>query len=394
MAKQFKVGDSAELEHTITTEDVKRFVDISGDDNPLHVSREFAARTSLKSPVAHGMLTGAFISTIIGKKIPGDGALWLSQTLEFLLPVRVGDTIRVCACVTQVHDSQSLLDLEVVVFNQHKQKVVTGKSRVKLLEVEQNQECQEIQSDATQAVLIAGGSRGIGADTAIYLSSLGWKVAIGYRSDKSAAEAVVAKILESGGDGFIVQGDLKVQQTADDWVSACMDRWQGLSGIVACASDRLIPRPFAQTNEDEWRDAMDIHYFANLRLARAAIKVYQQQKKGSMVALSSTATHGLPPQQMLAYTAAKEALESAMKSLAVEYGPTGLRFNLVSPGMTDTALVADVPEKTRLLIKMQTPTRRLAKTRDIAQTIAFLLSEEASHITGQNIKVCGGIVME
>jgi 3-oxoacyl-[acyl-carrier protein] reductase len=93
------------------------------------------------------------------------------------------------------------------------------------------------------------------------------------------------------------------------------------------------------------------------------------------------------------YTAAKSALQSLTKSLALEYGPKGIRFNLVSPGMTDTSLIADVPEKAKLLVTMQTPLRRLAKPQDVAQAIAFLLSDESSYISGETLRVCGGQIM-
>lgn len=92
-----KVGDKAEITHTITVGDIEKFVDLTGDDNKLHIDEEYAKKTQFKKPIAHGMLGASFISTIIGTKLPGDGALWFSQSLDFLLPVRVGDKIVVAA---------------------------------------------------------------------------------------------------------------------------------------------------------------------------------------------------------------------------------------------------------------------------------------------------------
>ena len=100
------VGAIAEFEHVLTAEDIRRFVDMTGDDNPLHVDRAYAERTSFKGIVAHGMLTASFLSTIVGKHLPGRGALWMSQSVEFLLPVRVGDRLRIRAEVTAVQVSQ------------------------------------------------------------------------------------------------------------------------------------------------------------------------------------------------------------------------------------------------------------------------------------------------
>ena len=80
--------------------------------------------------------------------------------------------------------------------------------------------------------------------------------------------------------------------------------------------------------------------------------------------------------------------------MAVEYGPKNIRINCVSPGMTQTDFIADVPEKTKMVTKMQTPLRQLAQTEDIGVVVAFLMSDKARHITGQNIRVCGGQTME
>ena len=76
---EITVGQVAELEHVVTPEDLEKFVDLTGDDNRLHVDASYAARTSFKKPVAHGMLGASFISTIIGTRLPGDGALWFAR---------------------------------------------------------------------------------------------------------------------------------------------------------------------------------------------------------------------------------------------------------------------------------------------------------------------------
>jgi 3-oxoacyl-[acyl-carrier protein] reductase len=119
-----QIGDTAEIRHTITKADIDKFVALTGDDNRLHIDADYAAQTTFKKPVAHGMLSASFISTIIGTKIPGDGALWYNQTLEFLLPVRVGDEITVVAKVLKKVDATQSIELSTDVFNQNRQKVV------------------------------------------------------------------------------------------------------------------------------------------------------------------------------------------------------------------------------------------------------------------------------
>ena len=102
--EKIKVGDIAELKHVLTKDDVQNFAALTGDFNPLHVDEEFAKRTLFQKPVVHGMFGASFISTLIGTKLPGDGALWFSQTLEFLRPVSIDDIITVIAEVIQKND--------------------------------------------------------------------------------------------------------------------------------------------------------------------------------------------------------------------------------------------------------------------------------------------------
>jgi len=86
-------------------------------------------------------------------------------------------------------------------------------------------------------------------------------------------------------------------------------------------------------------------------------------------------------------------LTSLTKSLAVEYGPKGIRFNILAPGMTETVMIADLPEKAKMLARMQTPLRRLGTPEDAAAGVAFLLGPGGRHITGETLRVCGGAVM-
>ena len=99
--REIRVGDVAEVQRTISAADVEAFVRMTGDDNPVHVDDAFARAAGVGGRVVHGMLTAAFISTVIGTRLPGPGALWYEQHVRFLRPVRIGETIRVRATVKQ-----------------------------------------------------------------------------------------------------------------------------------------------------------------------------------------------------------------------------------------------------------------------------------------------------
>ncbi len=96
------VGMSAAYARTVTEADIVTFAGVSGDNNPVHVNPEFARTTVFKGPIAHGMLTASFISTVLGTKLPGPGCIYLSQDLRFRAPVRIGDTVRAEVTVSEI----------------------------------------------------------------------------------------------------------------------------------------------------------------------------------------------------------------------------------------------------------------------------------------------------
>jgi 3-oxoacyl-[acyl-carrier protein] reductase len=112
---------------------VRKFVEMTGDNNPLHLDRTYAESTSYKDIVVHGMLGASFISTVIGTKLPGAGALWISQNMEFLLPVRLGDVLTISVKVLKKHERDQLLELDTRIVNQNKQLILNGVGKVKVL---------------------------------------------------------------------------------------------------------------------------------------------------------------------------------------------------------------------------------------------------------------------
>lgn len=108
------VGMAAVLSRTVTETDIVLFAGISGDTNPIHLSQEFAAGSVFKGRVAHGMLTAGLISGVLGTRLPGPGAIYLSQNLAFKAPVRIGDTVTVRATVTEVNRDRRRVTMKTV----------------------------------------------------------------------------------------------------------------------------------------------------------------------------------------------------------------------------------------------------------------------------------------
>jgi len=128
-----RIGDHADFEKTITVEDIQKFAEVTGDHNPLHSDTEYAKKTRFGECIAHGMLSAGFISAVLGTKLaPNACAIYLSQTLRFLRPVRVGDTVRATVEVKGIEPEKRTLTLETECFNQNNEPVVKGEAVILL----------------------------------------------------------------------------------------------------------------------------------------------------------------------------------------------------------------------------------------------------------------------
>src|SRR6266850_5331651 len=125
-----RVGDTATVTKTVTDNDIRAFADLLGDHNSVHVDDEFAKKTRFGRRIAHGLLSASLISTAIGTQLPGNGAIYLSQTFKFVAPVYPGDTVTARVTITKVRDDKPIVTLETVCFNQNEEPVVKGKAVV------------------------------------------------------------------------------------------------------------------------------------------------------------------------------------------------------------------------------------------------------------------------
>ncbi|MGD9733290.1 MAG: MaoC family dehydratase [Desulfamplus sp.] len=124
--EELKIGDFEEFSKTISESDIYMFAGISGDMNPAHIDAPYAAKTFFKGRIAHGILVGSFISTVIGMKIPGPGTIYLEQHYKFLAPVRIGDTITAKVEVVEIKSEKNKVTLQTRCFNQNGVMVIDG----------------------------------------------------------------------------------------------------------------------------------------------------------------------------------------------------------------------------------------------------------------------------
>ena len=243
-----------------------------------------------------------------------------------------------------------------------------------------------------RVTLVTGGSRGIGAAIAKDLASAGALVAVNYAANRDAADAVVAEIAAAGGTAVAIGGDV-----ADpDAAAAMIDQAEEALGddlwnVVANAGitrDNLISRITAE----DWDRVIDVNLGGTFHVCKAASRKLLRKKRGSIVTMSSVVgLHGNFGQTN--YAASKGGVIALTKALAKEVGSRGIRVNCVAPGYISTELTDVLSEDIRDVLLQQTPLGRLGEPDDIARTVRFLLSDDASFITGAVLSVDGGLGM-
>jgi len=130
---ELKVGDKFSTERLVTDELIRKFADVSGDYNPIHLDEEVAKNTRFGKRIAHGMLSGAFISAVLGYEFSERKIVYLSQTLKFTAPVFIGDTVTATATVTNIREDKPIVTLETICTNQNGDVLVKGEAAVMVL---------------------------------------------------------------------------------------------------------------------------------------------------------------------------------------------------------------------------------------------------------------------
>lgn len=244
----------------------------------------------------------------------------------------------------------------------------------------------------TGTILVTGASRGIGAATARLLAARGFAVAVNYQSSERAALAVVEDIRQAGGAALAVQADI----AREDQVQAMfqrIDRELGpLRGLVNNAADITPRADILSMSPDAFRRCLDVNVTGAFLCCREAVRRMSTAaggQGGAIVNLSSQAgTFG--GMRITAYASSKAALNTFTIGLAREVGPLGIRVNAVSPGVVDTG-----QEDTRNPERLAAMTAgialgRLGRPDEVAEAIAWLLSDASSYVTGTILPVAGG----
>ena len=240
-------------------------------------------------------------------------------------------------------------------------------------------------------VLVTGSSRGIGAEIAKTLAGFGLKVWINYRSGAAEADAVKDAIEAEGGNAAVIGFDVSDEVAFIDAIKLIKESDGGLSYLVNNAgitNDKLALR----MKVEDFMSVINANLTSCFIGCREAMKIMRKSKFGSIVNISSiigeTGNAG-----QVNYAASKGGVIAMTKSFALEAATSGIRYNSITPGFISTEMTEVLPQEVKEGINAKIPMNRMGQAREIAEATAFLLSDHSSYITGETLKVNGGMNM-
>jgi len=231
--------------------------------------------------------------------------------------------------------------------------------------------------------LVTGGARGIGRALTLALAASGARTAVAYRSKGEHVDRLAAELESLGGDHLLVQADVTDPEQVAALAGTCRDRLGGLDIVVSNAGT-ISHVPFAELSAAQWHEVVDTNLTGTFHVVQAMSPLLGA---GSSVILigSKAAAVGVPLRAH--YTATKSAMTGLARSLCKEWGPRGIRVNVVAPGIVDTKeLSAEQTERYRRIVALG----RLGRPEEIADVVVFLGSDRSGYLTGETINVDGG----
>lgn len=242
-----------------------------------------------------------------------------------------------------------------------------------------------------QTAIVTGGSRGIGRAVAVRLAKDGMNLVINYRGNSAAAEETERMCRELGAEVLLVQGDVSRAEDCEKLAAQAKEAFGRVDVLVnnaGIARDGLL----ARMTEEDFRAVLDVNLVGPWNMMKAVNRIMMKQRYGRIVNLSSV-TGLMGNMGQTNYAAAKAGILGMTKSYAREVASRGITVNAVAPGFIDTDMTEAMPEGAKDKIITGIPMGRTGKPEDVAEAVAFLASEQAGYITGEVLRVDGGMAM-
>ena len=242
--------------------------------------------------------------------------------------------------------------------------------------------------------VITGASRGIGAATASVLARHGYRVVVNHRASAHQAGEVVATITAAGGEAMAIKADVTVPNDVTAMVDEIDQRWGGIDVLVHSVSTPFPVTSFAELSWEQLGGKLDSELRAAFLTTKAVVPGMLSRGYGRLIYLS-TGLSRHPRDGMITLGTAKAALDQFVRYVALELAPHGITANLIAPGTVDEPKAAELITAKRMHeLAAATPMRRLVRPEEVAETVAFLASEDSGFTTGHYLPLNGGLAME
>ena len=246
----------------------------------------------------------------------------------------------------------------------------------------------------TRTALITGASRGIGAACALLLAERGWDIAVNFARDEAAAQRVAAGVRERGRRAVVLQADVADERAVLAMFATLDTQGWRLAGLVNNAGIVDVKARFDEMSAARWRRMLDVNVFGTLLCSREAVRRMSSVHGGTgggIVNMASVAAVLGAPGMYVDYAASKGAIDAFTLGLGRELAMEGIRVNAVRPGIIDTEIHAASGDANRAFASASViPMQRPGTAQEVANAVAWLLSDESSYVTGTVVTVSGG----